>query len=274
MRQYQGREFVVTLDNCSDRTITVDDEWACGYPRLAEVTVGGGGEQGHLSFGTASRTPQPGECGDARAYSPIAPGANVSTSVLWDGTYTDTPCGFGCDVRTKRPASVGEHVVVAVYRLDDGSEVRGTLALDVAPAAVPPAPEPGELELVLNATYGAEEHAQVILRNVGTRTYVYNPWYASCGMSYYTDDGRPFRVPEGTHCDLVGYQDLAPGDEVLLFTWSLDECVVDNWGCSQAEPLPPGTYHLRGSFAVKGTESTHDPELSAVGASFEIVASA
>jgi hypothetical protein len=41
---------------------------------------------------------------------------------------------------------------------------------------------------------------------------------------------------------------LDPGDTISLFTWGLEECLVDNWGCSESEALPPGRYRLSGTF--------------------------
>ena len=67
-------------------------------------------------------------------------------------------------------------------------------------------------------------------------------------MSYFDSSGREFIIPPGTRCDLITIQEIHPGQTVTLFTWKLDECVKDDWGCVKAEPLGPGRYEVKARF--------------------------
>lgn len=44
---------------------------------------------------------------------------------------------------------------------------------------------------------------------------------------------------------------IRPGERRKLFTWRLDECVNDRWGCIKSRALPPGTYTIKGRFKPK-----------------------
>jgi hypothetical protein len=39
---------------------------------------------------------------------------------------------------------------------------------------------------------------------------------------------------------------IRPGERKKLFTWKLDECVKDAWGCVKSRPLAPRTYTIKG----------------------------
>ena len=72
--------------------------------------------------------------------------------------------------------------------------------------------------------------------------------YAACSLRYFDGGGRRFIIPPGTHCDLISYGTINPGQTKPLFNWTLDECVRDEWGRVRSEPLSPGTYTITGLF--------------------------
>ena len=109
------------------------------------------------------------------------------------------------------------------------------------------------LRFVLDRPLHEGGKTRVRLRNSGNDTYIYNPFYETCDMVYRElPSRRKFLVPEGTHCDMAGYEELAPGETAILFRWDLDECVKDNWGCTKARDLPVGRYLMKGWFRPKG----------------------
>lgn len=117
-----------------------------------------------------------------------------------------------------------------------------------------PSPTPGGpivFELADRYPHGAG--VDVRIRNVGDRAYRYNAsGYEACELSYRDETGREFIIPPGTHCDIVITEQIAPGETVTLFTWHLDECLVDQWGCVESDALPPGTYTIEGTFEAAG----------------------
>lgn len=120
-----------------------------------------------------------------------------------------------------------------------------------------PAPFPtgggGAIEFVLDDTYFQEQRIEVRLTNTGDRAYRYNAsGYEACNLTYRFADGRRFIIPPGTHCDLIMMEELTPGETVTLFEWSLDECLVDQWGCVESQALPPGRYTIEGRFKAVG----------------------
>ena len=60
---------------------------------------------------------------------------------------------------------------------------------------------------------------------------MFQPYYQACFLSYLDARGRRFIIPPGTHCDLLAEETFKPGERKSLFSWSLDECVKDRWGC-------------------------------------------
>lgn len=109
------------------------------------------------------------------------------------------------------------------------------------------------LRFVLDTPLHEGGKTRVRLRNTGTKTYIYNSYYEACEMVFLElPSRRKFIVPEGTHCDLVVRDKLAPGETVTLFRWDLDECIEDNWGCDKARDLQPGRYLMKGWFRPKG----------------------
>jgi hypothetical protein len=94
----------------------------------------------------------------------------------------------------------------------------------------------------------------VRIANVGEGSYRYRlsvshrSQYAACPLRYFDGAGRSFIIPPGTHCDIVVYGTIEPGETKRLFNWKLDRCVKDEWGCVRSEPLPPGTYTISGRF--------------------------
>ena len=107
------------------------------------------------------------------------------------------------------------------------------------------------IQFVLNDTYTLGDTARVQIENVGDRPYRYQLLYAACRLHYFDGDGRRFIIPLGTHCDLIAYGTIKPGETKSLFKWKLDECVKDAWGCVRSRPLSPGTYTITGAFKPK-----------------------
>jgi hypothetical protein len=101
---------------------------------------------------------------------------------------------------------------------------------------------------VLDGRLSVGQTVQVSIRNVGTRAYLYEFYYHACFLSYFDSTDRRFIVPAGTHCDIRGKVAIRPGETKRLFTWGLDECVKDLWGCVRGRPLSPGTYTISGRF--------------------------
>jgi hypothetical protein len=117
----------------------------------------------------------------------------------------------------------------------------------------PAEPESGStpVRFVLSDRYKAGEKINVAIENIGTRAYVYQAYYQACFLSYFDSSGRRFIIPPGTHCDLLAKETIRPGERKKLFSWKLDECVKDNWGCVESRPLAPGRYTVKGIFKPK-----------------------
>jgi hypothetical protein len=103
----------------------------------------------------------------------------------------------------------------------------------------------------LDDQYTAGQNVDVAIANVGTRAYLFEFYYQACFLSYFDSSGRRFIIPPGTHCDIRGKEIIRPGETKQLFSWRLDECVKDRWGCVRSRPLPPGTYTIAGRFKPK-----------------------
>ncbi|HUR70044.1 MAG TPA: hypothetical protein VM370_12430, partial [Candidatus Thermoplasmatota archaeon] len=211
-------------------------------------------------------------CGDSpRAETTLAPGETWPHRFSWDASYQAGPCEPGCDARRLTPADLGDHVVQVDLMLPNGSHAMASANVTVLPALLPELPPSGDIRILLdNATLRAGEAVAVRVQNVGNGTYAYNPYYEACGWRYYDDQARPFRIPPGTHCDLMGEQPIAPGATVDAFHWSLDECVIDLWGCGSAAPLAPGVYHIRARFCIYDGAFSASDTCVPVGASFRI----
>jgi hypothetical protein len=120
--------------------------------------------------------------------------------------------------------------------------------------------------------------AEVWIVNEGEAEYRYSAYYLECDMTYHTAGGRQFIVPPGTHCDLANTAVLGPGEEVHVFTWGLDECTQDDWGCSESEPLPEGDYAVRVTLCAPASGSDYGEDCgiarSRSGIDFTIAAAA
>jgi len=110
----------------------------------------------------------------------------------------------------------------------------------------------GPIRFVLADRYVAGETIDVRIENVGTEAYLYQLYFQACFLRYFDSSGRQFIIPPGTHCDLLAEQTIRPGERKNLFTWSLDQCVKDRWGCVESRPLPAGAYTIKGRFEPKG----------------------
>ncbi|MFQ5933619.1 MAG: hypothetical protein ACE5KI_03140 [Dehalococcoidia bacterium] len=114
-------------------------------------------------------------------------------------------------------------------------------------------------------SYVLGQDIEIKIRNNGTESYVYSAYYPACiNLEFYdeSEEARQlksfskiielppglFIIPEGTHCDLIGESEIKPGEEAVLLTWSQQECVEDNWGCTESVPVKPGNYTIVGEF--------------------------
>jgi hypothetical protein len=142
----------------------------------------------------------------------------------------------------------------AVLTLTDGREERSASSGEAQePSSTntsPTDPEsrPSPIRFVLADSYSVGETIQVVIENVGGRAFLFESLYQACFLSYFDSSGRRFIIPPGTHCDILAKSTIKPGERKKLFTWSLDECVKDQWGCMKSKPLSPGTYTIRGRF--------------------------
>jgi hypothetical protein len=151
--------------------------------------------------------------------------------------------------------------VAALLASRHGDEERGAGASETQErseegSATTMAPEESEsrgvpIRLVLGDSYAAGETIDVVIENVGPKAYVFQWRYQACFLSFFDSSGRRFIIPPGTHCDILGEETIRPGERKKLFSWSLDECVEDEWACVQSRPLPPGTYTIKGRFKPK-----------------------
>jgi hypothetical protein len=150
---------------------------------------------------------------------------------------------------------------LAVLALRDGGEEPSAGAPETnertetsaAPTSTAPPKNEGSgpIRFVLADRYVAGETVDVLIENVGTRAYLFQLYYQACFLKYFDSSRRRFIIPPGTHCDLLAEETIRPGERKNLFTWSLDECVKDRWGCVESRPLPPGTYTIKGRFKPK-----------------------
>lgn len=107
-----------------------------------------------------------------------------------------------------------------------------------------------DIYFAINDTYKVGQKVEVKIKNRGNRSYVYNPRYEACDLQYYDEFGRTFIIPPGTHCDIEATAEIKAGETKTLFTWKLDECIEDNWGCAKSKPLKPGKYTIKGNFGA------------------------
>ncbi len=119
-----------------------------------------------------------------------------------------------------------------------------------------------DIQFVLTGSSAANSPVEVKIKNVGTVSYKYRTEYAACDLEYYeiqgarADLGRKFIIPPGTHCDLLVHNEIKPGETKTLFTWNLDECTKDQWGCVESKPLAPGNYRVMGMFESSTGKTT------------------
>jgi hypothetical protein len=131
---------------------------------------------------------------------------------------------------------------------EDRSEGVSTRQEGSATTTAPAESESSDLPIrfVLGDRYVVGETIDVVIENVGPRAYMFESFYQACYLSYFDSSGRRFIIPPGTHCDLLAEERIRPGERKKLFSWSLDECVKDDWGCMESRPLAPGTYTIKG----------------------------
>jgi hypothetical protein len=168
---------------------------------------------------------------------------------------------------------VGGGVVALLASRGSDGERRGVSERQAGSASTTtpsePASGPVPIRFVIGSRYAAGETVDVGIENIGQRAYVFQSYYQACFLSYFDSSGRRFNIPPGTHCDLLAEETIRPGERKELFSWKLDECVKDRWGCVKSRPLPPGTYTIKGRFKPKAGGPTAHAE-----AAFTIVATA
>ena len=118
---------------------------------------------------------------------------------------------------------------------------------------------------VMQDSYALGQDISIRIRNNGPISYFYSTYYPACNNLTFHDASQKVRmiesfgeikeltagefiIPRGTHCDLAGDTELLPGEEAVLITWDQQECVIDNWGCTESIPLPAGNYSIVGRF--------------------------
>lgn len=134
-------------------------------------------------------------------------------------------------------------------RTEDAAQTRAGSATTTGPAESERSG--GPIRFLLSDRYTAGETIDVVIENVGPKAYVFQSFYQACFLSYFDSSGRRFIIPPGTHCDMLAEETIRPGERRKLFSWSLDECIKDQWGCAKSRPLPPGAYTIKGRFKPK-----------------------
>jgi hypothetical protein len=143
--------------------------------------------------------------------------------------------------------------VLALLTSRSGDEERTGVSKRQEGGATTTAPADSEsnglpIRFILGERYAAGETIDVVIENVGPRAYMFESAYQACYLSYFDSSGRRFIIPPGTHCDILAEERIRPGERKKLFSWSLDECVKDQWGCVESRLLPPGVYTIKGRF--------------------------
>lgn len=234
--------FNATLRNCTSETLTATIPY-CPKPGELEMRLTVDGEDLFLRYGSAR--PEPADEGCDTFARVLEPNATFVLDGGWDGRVATTACTGFCSGEWAEPGAYALHVTL-VSREGARWEADATLTL-LAPR-LPPYVNDGKITLLMNESYRAGESATILARNDDTVAYSYRTFYAACDLAYFGERGYPFLIPPGTHCDIANSASLAPGETVTLFSWPLTECTEDNWGCSESRPLPPGTYHVAGTF--------------------------
>ncbi|MCH8089385.1 MAG: hypothetical protein IH955_05170 [Chloroflexi bacterium] len=133
---------------------------------------------------------------------------------------------------------------------------------DATPA---PTASDSPIEFVMEDNYALGQDIEIKIRNNGTESYVYSEYYPACNNLNFYDESEEARqletlseivelppglfiIPEGTHCDIANESQIKPGEEVVLLTWSQQECVKDTWGCAESVPVKAGKYTIVGKF--------------------------
>lgn len=244
---WQNVQLEVAFTNCGSAPITLAREELCTQHGIT-AALERDGNTSHLLFWSSARASWPpgkGTCGDVAEARVVAPGETVAQTFSWNGTLL---CE-GCELKENEPMAPGDYDLVARARSEGRNAWEARAPMRLLPPRVPDFDANASIVFVLEESYHVGETVAVQARNVGNVSYAWNPFYAACALQYFHDDGRPFLVPPGTHCDVVSHDLIEPGQTVTLFNWTLDECVDDQWGCQEARPLPPGVYHLRGTFS-------------------------
>lgn len=243
---WQSVEIEVAFTNCGGTPLVLAREELCTSHGLTAALERGANASHLLHWSSARATWPPGkDCGDvAPPPAIVAPGETVAQTFSWNGTLLCERC----ELERNEPMPLGDYELVARARSEGRNAWEARAPMRLLPPRVPGFDADASVVFVLDERYHVGETVAVRARNVGNVSYTYNPFYAACDLAYFDDGGRPFRVPPGTHCDLVARETIEPGETVTLFNWTLDECTVDRWGCAEARALPPGTYHLRGTF--------------------------
>jgi hypothetical protein len=121
-----------------------------------------------------------------------------------------------------------------------------------------------DIEFMLKPTYKIGEKIEFKIHNNSKITYAYNQKYPACDLFYFDSTEREFMIPQATHCDMVVTVAIKPGETKTLFDWNGDECIVDQFGCSKKEPLPIGTYTIRGTFTTSADENVSTESVATI----------
>lgn len=121
-----------------------------------------------------------------------------------------------------------------------------------------------DIQFALDDSYLFDGIVEVQIANTGNVPYLYNSIFPACFLSYQDHTGSEFLIPPGTHCDQIKWVEITPGETVTLFTWGLNQCLVDTWGCFYSRPLPPGQYTISGQFESSEGNLVSEAEASLV----------
>ena len=189
----------------------------------------------------------------------------VILGIIGIAILTLVACGRGSQT-TPTPTPTATSMATPTPTATDISRTTPT-PTPTGTSTAPPTPTASDspIEFVMEDNYTLGQDIEIKIRNNGTGSYVYSEYYPACSNLKFYDESEEARqlksfgrivelppglfiIPEGTHCDLVGYGEINPGEKVVLLTWSQRECVRDDWGCGESVPVKPGKYTIVGRF--------------------------
>lgn len=112
-------------------------------------------------------------------------------------------------------------------------------------------PRPGDLRLLLEATYPVGANMTLRLENDGAVVYRYS-YVAALDIDFRDSTGRAFRPPEAMPPTTQYGERIGPGETRTLFLWHGLRACTENQGfrggCTASRPLGPGDYSLSNQY--------------------------